>query len=138
MEMILAPDQKLKLPSKAENLILVERMVEDVCDIFSIGEEKFGNIIISVTEAVNNAIVHGNKNNPNKNFDISFKSSPTDITFVVHDEGTGFDDNSLPDPTSPENLEKDNGRGVFLMKQLADKVDFEDGGKTVVLRFNLN
>jgi serine/threonine-protein kinase RsbW len=136
--MILAPDQKLRLPSKAENLILVERMVEDVCDIFSIGEEKFGNIIISVTEAVNNAIVHGNKNNPTKSFDISFRSSPTDITFVVKDEGSGFDPASLPDPTAPENIEKDNGRGVFLMKKLADKVDFEDGGRTVILRFNLN
>ncbi|MCD6067135.1 MAG: serine/threonine protein kinase [Bacteroidetes bacterium] len=135
--MILAPDQKLRLPSKAENLILVERMVEDVCDIFSIGEEKFGNIIISVTEAVNNAIVHGNKSNPSKNFDISFRSSPTDITFVVKDEGNGFDAASLPDPTAPENIEKDNGRGVFLMKRLADKVDFEDGGRTVILRFNL-
>lgn len=136
--MILAPDQKLRLPSKAENLILVERMVEDVCDIFSIGEEKYANIIISVTEAVNNAIIHGNKNNPGKNIDISFRSSPTDITFVVKDEGIGFDAASLPDPTAPENLEKDSGRGVFLMKQLADKVDFEDGGRTVILRFNVN
>jgi serine/threonine-protein kinase RsbW len=113
-------------------------MVEDVCDIFSIGEEKFGNIIISVTEAVNNAIVHGNKNNPNKSFDISFRSSPTDITFVVKDEGSGFDPAALPDPTAPENIEKDNGRGVFLMRKLADKVEFEDGGRTVILHFNLN
>lgn len=136
--MILAPDQKLRLPSKVENLILVERMVEDVCDIFSIGEEKFGNIIISVTEAVNNAIIHGNKSNPNKNIDITFKSTPSLITFIVKDEGPGFDVTNLPDPTAPDNLEKDSGRGVFLMKKLADKVDFEDGGKTVVLHFNLN
>lgn len=136
--MILAPDQKLRLPSKTENLILVERMVEDVCELFNIGEEKFGNIIISVTEAVNNAILHGNSGNPDKKFDIAFKSSPTDISFVVHDEGSGFDHTKLPDPTAPENLEKDSGRGVFLMQNLADKVEFEDGGKTVVLRFNLN
>ncbi|MBK6836083.1 MAG: ATP-binding protein [Bacteroidetes bacterium] len=136
--MILAPDQKLRLPSKTENLILVERMVEDVCELFNIGEEKFGNIIISVTEAVNNAILHGNNGNPDKKFDIAFKSSPTDISFVVHDEGSGFDYTTLPDPTAPENIEKDSGRGVFLMQNLADKVEFEDGGKTVVLRFNLN
>lgn len=136
--MILTPDQKLRLPSKAENLRLVERMVEDVCDIFSVGEEKFGNIIISVTEAVNNAILHGNKGNPDKSFDISFRSSAKDLTFVVKDEGAGFDFASLPDPTAPENLEKDSGRGVFLMQKLADKVEFEDGGKTVVLHFNLN
>lgn len=136
--MILAPDQKLRLPSKAENLILVERMVEDVCELFNVGEEKFGNIIVSVTEAVNNAIMHGNKSNPDKKVDIAFKSSPTDISFMVHDEGTGFDYEHLPDPTAPENIEKDSGRGVFLMKNLADKVEFEDGGKTVVLRFNLN
>ena len=136
--MILAPDQKLRLPSKTENLILVERMVDDVCDLFNIGEEKYGNIIVSVTEAVNNAIIHGNKNNPEKKVDIAFKSSQTNISFMVHDEGNGFDYEHLPDPTAPENIERDSGRGVFLMRNLADKVEFEDKGTTVVLQFNLN
>ncbi len=136
--MILSPEKKLKLSSNSQNLLLVERMVEDVCELYNISEEKYGNIVVSVTEAFNNAILHGNKNNPDKNVNIAFKPSPTDVSFVIQDEGSGFDHNNLPDPTALENLEKDSGRGVFLMQQLADKLEFEDGGKTVVLRFDLN
>ena len=136
--MIIAPNKKLKLSSTSQNLMLVERMVEDVCELYNINEEKYGNIVVSVTEAVNNAIVHGNQGNPEKEFNIAFRSSPTDISFVIQDEGPGFDYTTLPDPTALENLEKDSGRGIFLMHHLADQVEFEDGGKTVVLRFNFN
>lgn len=135
--MLLAPDQKLRLSSKTENIILVERMIEDVCDVFNISEELFGNILISVTEAVNNAIQHGNRNNPEKKIDITFRSKEKEITFHVKDEGNGFNYDSLPDPTAPENIEKDSGRGIFLMRKLADKVEFADKGKTVCLSFNL-
>ncbi len=133
--MLLSPDQKLRLSSRPENILLVERLIEDVCDVFSVGEEKYGNILISVTEAVNNAIYHGNKSNPGKNFDVTFKTDPKNITFIIKDEGPGFDYNNLPDPTAPENIEKDHGRGIFLMKSLADKVEFEDEGRSVVLSF---
>ena len=135
--MLLSPDQKLRLSSRPENILLVERLIEDVCDVFSIGEEKFGNILISVTEAVNNAIHHGNKSNPDKNFDVAFKTTPKDITFIIKDEGAGFDYNNLPDPTAPENLEKDSGRGVFLMKSLSDKIEFNEGGRTIALSFSV-
>ena len=113
-------------------------MIEDVCDVFNISEELFGNILISVTEAVNNAIQHGNRSNPDKKIDISFLSNDKKVTFVIKDEGPGFDYNTLPDPTALENIEKDSGRGIFLMHRLADKVDFHEGGKTVELSFNLN
>jgi serine/threonine-protein kinase RsbW len=136
--MLLAPDQKLRLSSKTENIILVERMIEDVCDVFNISEELFGNILISVTEAVNNAIQHGNRNNPEKKIDIAFRSNDKEITFHVKDEGPGFNYNELPDPTAPENIEKDSGRGIFLMRKLADKVEFKDGGNTVSLSFHVN
>lgn len=136
--MIPTPQQKLKLSSRPENLILLEKLVEDVCDIYNIGEEKFGNILISLTEAVNNAMVHGNKSNPGKNIDICLKSNIQEIKFIVCDQGEGFDFTCIPDPTAPENLEKENGRGVFLMKQLADKVEFAENGRIVELTFQLN
>ena len=136
--MVLAQDQKMKISSKSENMILVERMIEDVCDLFEVGEDNFGNILIAVTEAVNNAIQHGNKYDPSKHIQISFKSSKNQISFVVQDEGSGFDFTKIPDPTSPENIEKPHGRGIFLMNSLADKVEFEDHGKIVQLYFNLN
>ena len=135
--MVLAENQKIRISSKAENIILVERMIEDVCDLFNISEDYYGNILVSLTEAVNNAIYHGNKANPNKGIDISFKSHPDRVSFSVKDEGPGFNFNDLPDPTNPENIEKPNGRGVFLMRNLADKVYFEDNGSKVILDFRV-
>jgi serine/threonine-protein kinase RsbW len=136
--MVLAENQKIRITSKAENIILVERMIEDVCDLFNITEDYYGNILVAITEAVNNAIYHGNKANPNKNIDIFFKSFPDRITFTVQDEGSGFNYNNLPDPTNPENIEKPNGRGVFLMRNLADRVSFEDNGSKVILDFKVS
>lgn len=136
--MIPARGQKLKIESSAENLRLVERLIEDVCEIYNVSEDNFGNILIAVTEAVNNAIAHGNKNNPTKSVQIGFENQERKITFSVSDEGSGFDFNGLPDPTDPKNIDKINGRGVFLMKHLADKVEFNNNGKEVLLTFVLN
>ncbi|MBL7884720.1 MAG: ATP-binding protein [Bacteroidia bacterium] len=136
--MVLAENQKIRITSKAENIILVEKMIEDVCDVFNISEDYYGNILVALTEAVNNAIYHGNQANPNKSIDIYFKSHPNHVSFIVKDEGAGFGYDSLPDPTSPENIEKPNGRGVFLMRNLADKVTFEDNGSKVILDFNIS
>lgn len=136
--MVLAANQKIRISSKAENIILVEKMIEDVCDLFNINQDYYGNILVALTEAVNNAIYHGNAGNENKNIDISFKTSPDYVSFIIKDEGPGFNPDSLPDPTNPENIEKPNGRGVFLMRRLADKVSFEDNGSTVILDFKVS
>lgn len=135
--MVLAENQKIRIASRAENIILVERMIEDVCDLFNISEDYYGNILVAITEAVNNAIYHGNQANPKKNIDIFFKSYPDHVSFIVKDEGQGFNYDNLPDPTNPENIENPNGRGVFLMRNLADKVSFEDNGSKVVLEFKM-
>ncbi len=135
--MILAEDQRLRIPSKPESLLLVERMVEDICDVLGVKEEVYGNILLSVTEAVNNAIQHGNKYDLSKVVEISFIKSNQLLTFAVKDEGNGFDFNHLKDPTDPENLESPHGRGVFLMKNLSDKVEFENEGRVVKISFNL-
>jgi len=136
--MVLAANQKIRISSKAENIILVERMIEDVCDLFNINQDFYGNILVALTEAVNNAIYHGNQSNANKNIDISFKSSPNYVSFIVKDEGPGFNYSDIPDPTNPENIEKPNGRGVFLMRNLADKVSFEENGSRVILDFKIS
>ena len=136
--MIPAKGEKLDIASTSENIRLVERLVENVCEVFNVNEDNYGNILIAVTEAFNNAIYHGNQGNPNKHIKIGFESSEKNIKFSVADEGIGFDYNSLPDPTDPINIDKPNGRGVFLMKNLADKVEFNNNGQEVLLTFNLN
>lgn len=127
----------LKIESKIENLHKVEALIENICRDLQLEEDAFGNLLIAVTEAVNNAIQHGNKNNPEKTVNIQFKKEQDNLMFSIEDEGDGFDYENLPDPTAPENIENPSGRGVFLMKNLADGVDFQNNGKRVDLKFNL-
>jgi len=136
--MVLAENQKLLIPSKSENIVLVEKLVDDVCDLYDIKEDLYGHILVALTEAVNNALQHGNKANPSKNIEISFKMKNGNVFFHVKDYGHGFDYNNLPDPTDPKNIEKPTGRGIFLMKHLSDEVCFEENGSQVILKFKLN
>ena len=136
--MILTENQKVSISSKSENIVLVEKMVEDVCELYNINEDNYGNILVALTEAVNNAIYHGNQADPKKVIDISFRSKKEAISFIIKDQGKGFEFNNLPDPTDPDFIDKPNGRGVFLMRNLADKVEFEDKGSKVVLTFKVN
>lgn len=129
--------QSIGFPSKADNIHLVEKMIDNVCEEQQISEDHYGNILIAMTEAVNNAIHHGNKLDQAKKTIVSCDKINTGLKFTVVDEGVGFDFEDLPDPTAPENIEKPNGRGIFLMKSLADEVHFEDNGRVVELIFNL-
>lgn len=133
----MATERILKFSSEIENIHLAEQLIDDVCMMFQVREEFFGEILISLTEAVNNAIVHGNRLDPNKEVTLTFAEDGRHMYFTIEDEGAGFDYDSLPDPTAPENIEKPHGRGVFLMRQLADTCDFEDGGRIVKLSFDV-
>lgn len=135
--MVLAENQRLLIPSKTENIVLVEKLVDDVCDLFDIKEEIYGHILVALTEAVNNGLQHGNKANPDTNIEVTFKVKDDTLFFTVKDQGKGFDPNTLPDPTDPQNIEKPTGRGIFLMKHLCDNVTFEDKGTKVIMEFKL-
>ena len=127
----------LTLHSKVESITQVEALVDTIKEELDLGDEIYGNIIVSVTEAVNNAIIHGNKQDPEKNVEVSVAKDHHSLIFYIKDEGGGFDFNNLPDPTAPENLEKPSGRGVFLMKNLSDLVVFSDNGCVVEIHFKL-
>lgn len=128
--------QEIQFPSKVENLSLVEKLIDQVCVEYRVNEDHYGNILIALTEAVNNAIIHGNKQDPSKHITLSCETKDNNLLFIVEDEGPGFDFDHLPDPTDPENIEKPNGRGVFLMKNLADEVNFFNNGNRVELKFS--
>jgi serine/threonine-protein kinase RsbW len=128
----------LRFPSQVENIHLVEQLVDDVCEQHKVKEDFYGEILISMTEAVNNAIVHGNKLDPSREVAVTFElAGDRRLRFTVEDEGPGFDYDNLPDPTAPENIEKPHGRGVFLMRNLADSCQFEDNGRVVILEFSV-
>jgi len=125
----------LQIVSQPESINIVEKLIEDLREEHNIHEDCFGNILVAVTEAVNNSIQHGNQFDTSKKVSITYEVEGDNLMFSVQDEGPGFDYYNLPDPTAPENLEKPTGRGIFLMKHLADQVIFSDGGKTVEMYF---
>jgi len=127
----------LSFSSDFKNVGLVEDLVNKVCEKLHIEEELYGNVLIALTEAVNNAIDHGNRQDNGLEVFIDVVQNDNQFGFVVKDMGRGFDFNNLPDPTAPENILKENGRGIFLMKNLADEVEFEDSGRTVHIMFNI-
>ena len=128
--------ESLRLSSTYKSVADIERLIDKVCTNVGVNEDAYGNVLIAVTEAVNNAIQHGNKENEELSINVSVKDNQNKVCFSVKDEGVGFDFENLPDPTSPENLLKENGRGIFLMRNLADKVEFTGQGNEVCLFFN--
>ena len=130
--------QSIEIASSLDRIAEVESMIDSVCEELSLNEDSYGNVLIAVTEAVNNAIVHGNHSLPEKRVVVSVEQNEKKVVFTVHDEGEGFDFENLPDPTAPENLEKLNGRGIFLMKSLSDGVEFDESGSKVSITFAMN
>lgn len=128
--------ERLKLPSDFNALVDVENLIDRVCTDLGIQEEAYGNVLIAVTEAVNNAVHHGNQLQKDLLVEVAVGDSTDQFCFNVIDQGKGFDFMNLPDPTAPENLLKENGRGIFLMKNLADEVIFENNGKNVFIYFS--
>lgn len=126
---------RIEIPSLSENIRMIESFIDNAKEKYHLDDDIYGNIMIAVTEAVNNAIKHGNRGDSAKNVSLALSLEEGMIKFRVEDEGHGFDFHNLPDPTSPENIEKPGGRGIFLMKHLADEVDFTEQGKVVELSF---
>jgi len=92
-------------------------------------------IEIALREALENAVIHGNHQDPRKHVFVSWRcQAGVEVSIIVRDEGQGFDSNALPDPTAPGAIESSHGRGIYLMKALMDEVHFEDGGAVVHMR----
>jgi serine/threonine-protein kinase RsbW len=125
----------LQLPSEMESLTALENLIEELADKYQISDDTFANMMTCLNEAFINAIVHGNKLDVNKKVIINAEIDSRRIIWTVTDEGPGFDYNHLPDPTAPENLENLTGRGVFIVKQLADQCIFNAAGNEVELHF---
>jgi serine/threonine-protein kinase RsbW len=127
----------LKLTSDPRNIGKIESLVKKLANKYRISSDLYPNILISLTEAVNNAIVHGNNQDQNKYVNINIEEEQNVLSFRISDEGAGFNHSKLPDPTAPENIECLGGRGVFLIKQLSDRVNYYNNGSTVEIQFNL-
>ena len=130
-------EKQIDIESKIDNINEVEKFVDEFSEENQIHSDIYGKILIATVEAVNNSIVHGNKEDVNKKVYLRFHMDENTIKILVEDEGDGFDFTNLPDPTKPENIENIHGRGIYLMQHLADAVEFFKDGKLVQMSFNL-
>jgi len=126
---------KISIPSLIDNIKIVESFIDNAREKYPIDEDIYGNIMISVTECVTNAIVHGNKKDKDKTVELELLLDDEEVKFIIKDQGHGFDYEHLQDPTAPDNLEKIGGRGIYIIKHLCDEVKFEDNGATAILTF---
>jgi serine/threonine-protein kinase RsbW len=127
----------LQLPSQEESITKLEDLIESLSDTYNISEDTFANMMTCLNEALINAIKHGNKMDPDKKVIINADVDNKRVIWTVTDEGPGFDYVHLADPTAPENLENLTGRGVFIMKHLADQCIFNTSGNEVELHFKI-
>lgn len=126
----------LQLHSNSESIAVLENFVDDLVRDLNIGDDVCANIMTCLNEAITNAIYHGNKENPAKKVYVNLEViNQKRLIFNIADEGDGFDFNNIPDPTDAQNLEKLTGRGVFIMKKLADQCIFNARGNEVELHF---
>ena len=127
----------LQLPSKPESITQLELLIEQIADKHQVSEDTFANMMTCLNEIAINAIVHGNKLDETKKVIVNADVDPKRVIWTITDEGAGFDYDHLPDPTAEENLENLTGRGVFIVKQLADQCVFNTKGNEVELHFKI-
>jgi len=127
------------LPSHVDELVRLDSLLTELFQAWQVPEDYQSGILVAITEAVSNAILHGNKQDPLKKVHLLIEQIPETswLRVVVEDEGEGFDPESIPDPTTAERLLSESGRGIFLMRAFAEEVTYQKGGRCVELKFRL-
>ena len=129
--------ETIELKTSIDQLSLLEAMIDRMHEDGHIPDELYGNVLVASTEALLNAIHHGNKEDRSKPIKVVSTIEDNTLTISVIDQGEGFDVDALPDPTDPENIEKLNGRGIFIIQNLTDEVEFDNNGATISMEFDL-
>jgi len=126
-----------KFKSDIQNLVKAENIVENLSKHLDLSQEEYVNILVCLSEAINNAITHGNKMDSNKYVKVYCSINKDTVELAVEDEGDGFNPDEIPDPTAPENIEKETGRGIFIIRNLSDEVRFEKNGSKIIMKFKI-
>jgi len=129
----------IEVESDPNNLITIEEFVNYFAKDLGLDDAKLATLLLAVTEATTNAIIHANKCDKNKLVKVDVEVKDSKLIIKVIDEGKGFDPSQVPDPTRPENILKDSGRGMYLMKMYMDdlKYNITDGGTETILTMNI-
>jgi len=128
-----------EIPSDKSLLPALDEFIVGVAKEAGLSHEKFNNLSLSFSEAVSNSIIHGNKNDPDKRIRITVKVDNSKMIIIIKDQGKGFNPDSIQDPTKPENLLKESGRGIHIIKSFVDelKYNFTNEGTETILVLNL-
>lgn len=126
--------KQLILKSEYEEVEKVEQLLDELQEEIGFDDEFYAKLMLAVSEAATNGIVHGNQLNPSKKVVLTAEYDGKKLTFTSKDEGAGFEPDEVPDPLAEENLLKPSGRGVFLMKEYAE-VEYKENGTKLVLGF---
>ena len=141
LENLMAKTEKniftLTIPSDSMHLVKVDKLCTKVINACGMNESDGDDFAIAVTEIVNNAIHHGNKNDKNKHVYINIRILESNLEAIIRDEGNGFNPEQIGDPLDPQNLMKESGRGIFLIEKLTDSLDFkfsENGTEIIITK----
>lgn len=118
-----------EIKSVRNNIFKIEHLLKQVNVEFKLEDKEFRNVLVAVSELVLNAIVHGNKEKPEKKVSVKIDYDDKTMIIDVQDEGNGFDFENNPDPTLPENVFKSTGRGIFIVKSLMDNIQHKQNAK---------
>lgn len=129
-------EKLISIASSKNNLYEVDNFLQSIFSEYGIDKCMHFNIYLTLSEAINNAIQHGNQFDSTKFVNVYFLQSSSSYEFIIEDEGSGFDITKVPDPISTENIRKESGRGLFLMKTYTDSFEVMNNGRIVKLIFN--
>jgi serine/threonine-protein kinase RsbW len=121
--------EEVVLPSELEVLNSVDKASLKYCALAGLDEHTSSMVAMAAIEAVTNAVVHGNRLSPDKKVTVRYEWRPGEFRVTVSDEGEGFDLVCVPDPTDPERCLASSGRGIYIMREVMDTVDFDISGK---------
>ena len=123
--------------SSIENLETVEKITSTIAEELNFHNSAMDDLSIAITELFNNAIHHGNKNDPHKKIKVRYLVSSSQLKISVKDQGGGFSPDEIKDPLAPENILAENGRGLYLVKNLMDNVEVKvhkDGCEIIITK----
>lgn len=135
------PEKTYKLEIKSDPNLLpdVEEFIENISTDINLDKGRLNNLLLSVNEAISNAMKHGNRFDIEKKVTITASLNQSQLRISIKDEGQGFDPDKVPDPTAPENIFKDSGRGLYIMRTCIDdmKYEFHPDGTELILIMNI-
>jgi serine/threonine-protein kinase RsbW len=129
--------KELVLKSTYEDLDKLEGFLNDLQTDLKFDDEFYARLMLTVSEAATNGVVHGNELDESKKVTLIAEHDGSNLVITTQDEGAGFDPDEVPDPLAAENILNTSGRGVFLMGEYADGVEYQDEGRRLILSFDL-